>query len=113
MKKKVISPKFPIDYVYFIIDSNKDGSISIELESNPSTFESLSESVKSKLKYVEQYITYLVMGNFIEVGEYRTMGSLEIKNEEMRLEYNVCKSLNEDPDGDDDWENFNKKYLVG
>jgi hypothetical protein len=94
MNYKLILPTQDIN-CYYTIDRMKKGHIRIELE-----------KCWGNQKYIKQYITYLVLSGFIEVGDLRTMGDLTYYkhplNKKMVIEtmYGVCKELSED--GNDD-----------
>lgn len=96
MKLKLNLPTQDVN-CYYTIDRMGKGHIKIHLE-----------KCWTNQKYIKQYITYLVLSGFIEVGDLRTMGDLtyykhpHTKKMVIETMYGICRELSDD--GDDVWE---------
>ena len=97
-----MTPNLPTQNVncFYTIDRMKKGHLNIELE-----------KCWGNQKYIKQYITYLVLCGFIEVGNLRTMGDLTHYDKPqngkgfvnvIETNYSVCRELCDD--GDDKWD---------
>jgi len=97
MKLKLNLPTQDVNCHYTIDKMNK-GHLKIELE-----------KCWGNQKYIKQYITYLVLSGFIEVGDLRTMGEMFYyddvltKKKVIETTYGICRELSED-DSDDKWD---------
>jgi len=97
MKLKLNLPTQDVN-CYYIIDKMNKGHLKIELE-----------KCWGNQKYIKQYITYLVLSGFIEVGDLRTMGEMFYyddvltKKKVIETTYGICRELSED-DSDDKWD---------
>lgn len=104
MNLKVVRPKHDVN-IYFVIDGNGDGTFQIELWNDIEM-----RGFGTNKDYIRQYLTYLVVGGFIEVGKYRTMGNLYHYDDRVEVKYSVCKEVNDDPQGDDVWVDVKSKF---
>ena len=99
-------PCRPSEYLSLkIIDGNGDGTFQIELWNDIEM-----RGFGTNKDYIRQYLTYLVVGGFIEVGKYRTMGNLYHYDDRVEVKYSVCKEVNDDPQGDDVWIDVKSKF---